>query len=111
MEMAKRKPNKMLTNMRRNVIVFAMEKLNRKNVAIHYPTIDKGKTAQRMKSLLEKRGLSVKDVVNQLEIGSRQCVYQWLNGRRLPSIDNLYALAALLEVDISDILCGQEDLR
>ena len=53
---------------------------------------------------MHKRGLSVKDVAEKLDIGSVQCVYQWINGKRMPTIDNLYALADLLDADIDEIL-------
>ena len=70
-----------------------------------YPLIDKKKTGQQIWQLMCKQELSVKDVAEKLEAGSVQCVYQWINGKRLPSIDNLYALADLLDADIDEILC------
>ena len=32
-------------------------------------------------------------------------VYHWLNGRSLPSIDNVYALSELFRVPIDKIIC------
>ena len=32
--------------------------------------------------------------------------YHWLNGRSLPSIDNVYALSELFSVPIDKIICG-----
>lgn len=79
---------------------------------MHYslPLIDKKKTGQQIRSLMRNKGLSVKDVTEKLRIGSVQCVYQWFSGRRLPSVDNLYALAALLDVKVDDILYKAEDI-
>ncbi len=79
-----------------------------------YPLLDKKKTGQQIGHLMRKRGLSVKAVAEKLDIGSVQCVYQWINGKRMPTIDNLYALADLLDADIDEILCrrrgvGEED--
>ena len=73
------------------------------------PFIDKKKTGQQIRRLMRERGLSVKDVTEKLTIGSVQCVYHWFSGRRLPSVDNLYALAALLDVKVDDILYKTED--
>ncbi|MBR0172519.1 MAG: helix-turn-helix transcriptional regulator [Lachnospiraceae bacterium] len=81
-----------------------------------YPLIDKKKTGRQIGQLMRKQGLSVKDVAEKLDIGSVQCVYQWINGKRMPTIDNLYALADLLDADIDEILCrrrgvGEEDSK
>ena len=79
-----------------------------------YPLIDKKKTGRQIGQLMRKQGLSVKDIAEKLDIGSVQCVYQWINGKRMPTIDNLYALADLLDVKIDEILCmrrgmGEDD--
>ena len=75
-----------------------------------YPLIDKKKTGQQIGQLMRKQGLSVKDVAEKLDIGSVQCVYQWINRKRMPTIDNLYALADLLDADIDGILCRRRDV-
>ena len=74
------------------------------------PFIDKKKTGEQIRRLMRNKELSVKDVTEKLRIGSVQCVYQWFSGRRLPSVDNLYALAALLDVKVDDILYKAEDI-
>ena len=33
-----------------------------------------------------------------------QAIYKWQKGKSLPTVDNLYALAALLQVTVDDIL-------
>ena len=75
-----------------------------------YPLIDKKKTGWQIGQLMRKQGLSVKDVAEKLDIGSVQCVYQWINGKRMPTIDNLYALADLLDVKIDEILCRRRGM-
>ena len=75
-----------------------------------YPTIDKVKTGRRIKALMKKRGLNVKNVKEYLGLGSVQSVYHWLDGSSMPTIDNLYALSELLQVPIDDMLCGNREL-
>lgn len=55
---------------------------------------------------MELRGLSAKAVQHYLELSCVQSVYHWLDGRSMPTIDNLYALSALLHVPIDALVCG-----
>lgn len=71
-----------------------------------FPTIDKRKTGIQLRKLMDKNGLSVKEVQQYLELGSVQSVYHWLNGISLPTVDNLYALSELFQVPMEERLCG-----
>lgn len=71
-----------------------------------YPIIDKEKTGERIRKLMEERNISVRDVRDCLSLESVQSVYYWLNGRNIPTIDNLYALSELLQVPIDAMICG-----
>lgn len=71
-----------------------------------YPIIDKEKTGRRIRELMKKHDISVKDVRDCLSLESVQSVYYWLNGRNIPTIDNLYALSELLQVPIDAMICG-----
>lgn len=69
-------------------------------------TIDKVKTGQQIRLLMEKHGLTVKDVKIALSLGCVQSVYHWLDGQSLPTLDNLYALSDLLKVPMDMMVCG-----
>lgn len=71
-----------------------------------FPVIDKRKTGIHLRKLMDERGLSVKDVQQFLGLGSVQSVYHWLNGKSMPTIDNLYALSELFQLTIDDMVCG-----
>lgn len=71
-----------------------------------FPIIDKRKTGIHLRKLMDERALSVKDVQQFLGLGSVQSVYHWLNGKSMPTIDNLYALSELLQLPIDDMVCG-----
>ena len=53
-------------------------------------TIDKAKTGQQIRLLMEKRGVTVRDV----------------DGQSMPTLDNLYALSDLLKVPMDMLVCG-----
>lgn len=71
-----------------------------------FPIIDKRETGINLRRIMDKRGITVKDVQQYLGLGSEQSIYAWLNGRNMPTIDNLYALSELLRVSIDAIVRG-----
>ena len=68
--------------------------------------IDKVKTGQQIRLLMEKRGITVRDVKKALSLACVQSVYHWLDGQSMPTQDNLYALNDLLEVPMDMLVCG-----
>ena len=72
--------------------------------AKQYPVIDLVATGRNISALRKARGLSVADVQVFFGFDAPQAVYKWQNGQSLPTTENLYALATLLEVPIEDIL-------
>ena len=72
-------------------------------------SIDTKATGQQIRKWMTKRGFSVKEVRDQLSIGSVQAIYHWLNGSAMPSLDNLYALSDLLKVPIDRLIVGNRE--
>ena len=72
------------------------------------PTIDVELTGERIKMLMDERGMSVKDVREKLGDGSLVAIYKWINGQRLPSIDNLVILSRIFGVPVEKILVIKE---
>lgn len=72
----------------------------------HFPTIDKIRTGRQIRHLMNNLGLTVIDVQNYMGFSTQQAVYHWLNGRSLPTLDNIYALSELFKVSIDQIICG-----
>lgn len=76
-----------------------------------YPLIDKSETGRRIRRIMEEKNLSVKDLQSYLGFATSQAVYHWLGGRSLPSIDNLYALSQLFQMQMDDLICGNRCLN
>ena len=72
----------------------------------HFPTIYKIRTGRQIRHLMNNLGLTVIDVQNYMGFSTQQAVYHWLNGRSLPTLDNIYALSELFKVSIDQIICG-----
>lgn len=71
--------------------------------------IDMKKTGQKIREACKSRNISVKDIQQNLFIGSFQAVYAWFSGKSLPSLDNLYRLSQLLNVSMDSLIVGQQD--
>ena len=74
-----------------------------------FPTIYLEETGKKLRKIMKERGIMVKEVQQDLGLGSVQSVYHWLNGISLPSIDNLYALSVLLDLSMDDLVCGNKE--
>jgi len=73
-------------------------------VAKPFPVIDPVATGENIMRLRKLRGLSVRDMQDWFGFEEPQAIYKWQKGKSLPNIDNLYALGALLDVPMEDIL-------
>lgn len=69
-----------------------------------FPTIDMKRTGQRIATLRRERGLSVRDLQDYFGFEYPQAIYKWQWGETLPSVDNLFALARILRVNMEDLL-------
>ena len=69
-----------------------------------FPVIDPIATGKNISSLRKEKGLSVKDLQEYFGFEQPQAIYRWQYGKTLPSVDNLYALSALLDVPMERIL-------
>ena len=75
-----------------------------------YVRIDMEATGKKIFETIKLKKIKVNDVLDFLKISSAQSIYNWRNGRNLPTVDNLYALSVLLEVPIDELICGNKDL-
>ena len=71
-----------------------------------FPTINLRETGINLHRIMDKRGITPKDIKVFLNLGSIQTVYNWFNGLNMPTVDNLYALSQFLQVSIDEIICG-----
>ena len=69
-----------------------------------FRVIDPVATGANIVRLRKERGLTVRDLQAYFGFEEPQAIYKWQRGHSLPTVDNLYALGALLEVSMDDIL-------
>lgn len=66
--------------------------------------VDKTATGLNIYYLLESSNLTREEIAEFLELNSPRVIYDWMNGTKLPSVENLLNLAKLFNVHIEDIL-------
>lgn len=66
--------------------------------------ISKTETGKRIRKLLVENGITVREVQEEMELESPQAVYKWLNGKALPSTENLLVLSEMLQMPMEQIL-------
>ncbi len=69
-----------------------------------YPEINIVKTGEKIKKEIQAAGYAVKDIQNYLMLSCPQPVYRWFKGKALPSVNHLYALSRLLDVQMEDLI-------
>ena len=69
-----------------------------------FPVIDPIATGKNILSLRKEKGLTVRDLQEYFGFEEPQAIYRWQYGKTLPSVDNLYALSAILGVPMNSIL-------
>lgn len=71
-----------------------------------YPIIDKKATGTRIKRIMERNNISVKELKEYLGLSCVQSIYHWLDGTCLPTLDNLYAMSQLFGMSVDGMICG-----
>ena len=71
---------------------------------IGFPTIDPVATGKNITRLRKQCGLTVHDLQEYFGFDAPQAIYKWQKGATLPSLDNFYALSALLGRPMEEIL-------
>ena len=66
--------------------------------------VDKKATGLKLYSLIERSRYTREDIAVFLELTSPRVIYDWVNGMKLPTVENLVNLAKLLNVHVEDIL-------
>lgn len=71
--------------------------------------INKKATGERLRRLLQERGMKAADLQRLLGLENHQPVYKWLNGKSLPSLEHLCRIAEVLETSVEDILVYRKE--
>ena len=71
---------------------------------MEYPVIDIVATGKRINEIRIEKMISVKAIAEYMGFNNMNSVYKWFRGDALPSLDNIYALSSLFNVNINDMI-------
>lgn len=66
--------------------------------------VDLKATGENIIRLREERGLTVKELQEMFGFATPQSIYKWQQGQAMPTVDNLFTLAAIFNVSVEDIV-------
>ncbi|MGN1372561.1 MAG: helix-turn-helix domain-containing protein [Candidatus Coproplasma sp.] len=66
--------------------------------------LNRKETGLNIYKLLDQSGFTYLDVAAFLELESARVIYDWCSGKKMPSLENLFNLAKLFNVQMEDIL-------
>ena len=69
----------------------------------NYVTIDKRQVGIRIWELITSSELTVEQVSEFLCLSSPRVIYDWMSGKKMPSLERAYNLACLFDRTIEDI--------
>ena len=69
-----------------------------------FPRINLEKTGANLTKMMREKGVSVKAMQENLGLTNPQAIYKWRRGECLPTLDNLVAIALLLDTTIDKII-------
>ena len=67
-------------------------------------SLNKTKTGLKIYQAIGKAGLTYEQVAEELGLMSPRVIYEWVNGRKMPSLIRLVNLSVLLNVHIENLL-------
>ena len=73
-----------------------------------FPVIDLARTGRSIERHRREAGLTVRDLQAYFGFEYPQAIYKWQHGECLPTVDNLLALARLLQVSMEDLLVYED---
>jgi len=73
-----------------------------------FPVIDLAGTGRSIERHRRQAGLTVRDLQTYFGFEYPQAIYKWQHGECLPTVDNLLALARLLQVPMEDLLVFED---
>ncbi|MCR5649726.1 MAG: helix-turn-helix domain-containing protein [Lachnospiraceae bacterium] len=66
-------------------------------------TLDLDSTCYHIKTICDEKGVTVEFIVGEMNV-SKQAVYSWFSGKKMPSIDHLIELADILNASVDELL-------
>ena len=70
--------------------------------------VDMVRTGQNICRAMEDHGVRASDIMEACGFTTRNAVYRWMNGKSLPTIDNMVILAYMVETALQDLIATED---
>lgn len=70
--------------------------------------VSKTETGKRIRKLMLRCGVTVRELQEEMNLESPQSVYKWINGKAVPSIENLLILGKMLNMPVESIVVMED---
>lgn len=74
------------------------------NMNYHKRMLNKKKMGENIRILIFQSKFSYEDIADFLQLNSPRVIYEWANGTKLPSLENLINLALIFKVELESII-------
>ena len=61
-------------------------------------------TGHNISRMRKEKGITIKQIQEQMGFNTPQAIYKWQNGSTLPSLENLIVLAELFNTSIEELI-------
>lgn len=81
-----------------------MNRYIQNNQIVNFPMINLMETGKKIKQYRIEKGMSVKNLADIMQFETVQAVYNWQEGKSLPSLENIMLLSELFEKSFEELI-------
>lgn len=70
----------------------------------HKRLLNKKSTGENIRKLILTSNFSYEDIAEFLQLNSSRVIYEWVNGEKMPSLENFINLALIFNVKLESII-------
>lgn len=74
------------------------------NMVYHKRLLNKKRTGENIRKLILTSNFSYEDIAEFLQLNSPRVIYEWVNGEKMPSLENFINLALIFNVKLESII-------
>lgn len=74
------------------------------NQIVSFPMINLPETGKRIKQFRIEKGISVRNLADIMQFEAVQAVYNWQEGKTLPSLENIMLLSEIFEKSFEELI-------
>ena len=74
------------------------------NMAYHKRLLNKKGTGENIRKLILTSNFSYEDIAEFLQLNSPRVIYEWVNGEKMPSLENFINLSLIFNVKLESII-------